>query len=149
MSKVKKYFREFFEMLSYVFNNPDRILDDLYDLGSNGYAFHFHILASKLAFHKFVIYPVIVLGALFNTILAEYYYFTEAEYVRLLFVLLLLPAGALGGAVVSFIIWWLIHKIVVFLYYFVKVVGIAAIIIGVVGGVIWILYSIIVWTNAQ
>ena len=80
-----------------------------------------------------------VVGAIIGLVLVEHAYFTSAEEVRLLFVLLLAPVGAAIGGIVG-----------TFIAMLVPLGAITAIIFlvgAIIYGVIWALYSVVVWTN--
>ena len=83
------------------------------------------------------------IGAIFGAILIEYSYFSNAEEVRLLFVLLLLPVGGVIGGIVAYLLGGFFIWIIMLIIY-----G-TAIAISLIPPItlIFTLYNIIVWTN--
>ena len=78
-------------------------------------------------------------GAVIGILTVEYIYFTDAEEVRLLFVLLLVPFGAVVGGIVA-------GLLVLILGISVWALGVG-LVLAVIGGIIYLLYSIVIWTN--
>ena len=83
-----------------------------------------------------IMYTILIIGGIVGV---EYLYFTRADEVRLLFVLLLIPIGALLGFLAG-------HLIVVVLAVSLFA-GVVAAILFIVGGIISVLYNTVIWTN--
>lgn len=90
-------------------------------------------------------FPVpVVISAVLGIMFIEYSYFTSAEEVRLLYVLLLIPVGGILGAIVMF----LVLAIIGFSLGVAGVALVIALIGGVIYGVWYVLYHTVIWTNS-
>jgi len=83
------------------------------------------------------------LGAVLGIVGCEYLYFSNADEVRLLYVILLIPVGAILGAIATI----LIAYSVVALLGLSVVAAVVALVLAVVGGIVYLLHSIVVWRN--
>jgi hypothetical protein len=86
---------------------------------------------------------VAAIGALLGVLFAEYTYFTKAEHVRLLFVLLLIPVGAFGGAVAAVLATVLFIVIAKISFY----LAMALLALAIVGFIVKFLYNTVIWSN--
>lgn len=86
---------------------------------------------------------VIIIGATLGVLFTEYLYFTKAEHVRLLFVLFLIPVGAVGGAVVTLVA----YLAFIALAYISIYVALAALALGMLKLVVELLYDTVLWSN--
>lgn len=82
-------------------------------------------------------------GALVGLLFVEYQYFTRAEQVRLLFVILLAPVGAIAGGLITVLAAGLTMLFGIALAWFIRV----AIVAGIVFAVVYGLYNVVIWTN--
>jgi len=86
---------------------------------------------------------ILGVGAVLGLIGIEYSYFTNASEVRLLFVVILAPVGVLVGGLAAGIIVYGAIALVQMSLVIAVVGGVLALLIG----IIYLLYSVVVWTN--
>lgn len=84
-----------------------------------------------------------MIGAVVGLVGAEVMYFTKADEVRLLFVILLIPGGAIAGAAAAAGLTWLTFVV----FGLSLIAGAIALVVFIIGGAIKLLYNAVVWTN--
>ena len=90
-------------------------------------------------FEEEVFGVIVLIGAIVGVIGCEYLYVTNADEVRLLWIIVLIPVGAIAGALAA-------GLVIGIILLGVWAAAFAAV-IAAIAGIIYVLHSIIVWTN--